>query len=55
MNNKKTNKKEEKKREKKGKIIETKEKQRKLLENMFLSFLLDGWSDRAERWVNARF
>ena len=23
-------------------------------ENMFLSFFLDGWSDRAERWVNAR-
>ena len=22
---------------------------------MFLSFFLDGWSDRAERWVNARF
>ena len=24
-------------------------------ENMFLSFFLDGWSDRAVRWVNARF
>ena len=24
-------------------------------ENMFLSFSLDGWSDRAVRWVNARF
>ena len=24
-------------------------------ENMFLSFSLDGWSDRAERWVKARF
>ena len=22
---------------------------------MFLSFSLDGWSDRAERWVKARF
>ena len=24
-------------------------------ENMFRSFLLDGWSDRAVRWVNVRF
>ena len=24
-------------------------------ENMFLSFSLDGWSDRAVRWVKARF
>ena len=24
-------------------------------ENMFLSFSLGGWSDRAERWVDARF
>ena len=24
-------------------------------ENMFRSFFLDGWSDRAVRWVNVRF
>ena len=31
------------------------EKNEKKQENMFLSFFLDGWSDHAVRWVNARF
>ena len=32
-----------------------KENERKLRKICFLSFSLGGWSNRAERWVDARF
>ena len=37
------------------KMKENERKWKKMKENMSLSFSVDGWSDRAERWVKARF
>ena len=52
---KKKRKKKEEKKETKKKRKKKRKKRRKKEENMFLSFSQDGWSVRAERWVDSRF